>query len=237
MEIISRKEAKSQGLKFYFTGKRCKSGHLSQRYIVGTCVHCLKERYENDKAAINKRKKELYIENIDENRMKAREKYWADPEKSRTKNRNQYNKDIKKSREYQRDKYWKDPESHREYERNYRIDNIERKHELDKLSRERNKDNIYFHVEKRKKAKKLRTPLLQSEEEKKKVASIYREARSLTKETGVEHHVDFVIPLQNDYVSGLHVPSNMQVMTAEENLRKYNKFNIEEYNTKYHGGN
>lgn len=40
---ISRAEASAAGLSFFFTGKRCKHGHLSQRYVsTGSCVMCIK---------------------------------------------------------------------------------------------------------------------------------------------------------------------------------------------------
>lgn len=39
--VISRKEARRQGLTKYFTGKRCKNGHISQRYTKsGICCAC-----------------------------------------------------------------------------------------------------------------------------------------------------------------------------------------------------
>ena len=41
-EIISRKEAKSRGLKKYFTGKPCKHGHIAERYVDGGgCKDCI----------------------------------------------------------------------------------------------------------------------------------------------------------------------------------------------------
>ena len=42
--------------------------------------------------------------------------------------------------------------------------------------------------------------------------------------TGVEHDVDHVIPMNGKTVCGLHVPTNMQVLTHSENARKGNKF-------------
>jgi len=57
-----------------------------------------------------------------------------------------------------------------------------------------------------------------------KVLEFYREARRLTKETGVKHQVDHIVPLQSPTVCGLHNEFNLQVITATENREKYNKF-------------
>lgn len=62
---------------------------------------------------------------------------------------------------------------------------------------------------------------------KKAIRVFYEEARRLTVETGVLHHVDHKIPLVGREVSGLHVESNLQVLTQRENSRKHNHFEAE----------
>lgn len=56
------------------------------------------------------------------------------------------------------------------------------------------------------------------------IKMFYIAAKSLTSELGIEFEVDHIIPLQGELISGLHVPSNLQVITASDNARKYNKY-------------
>jgi len=54
-------------------------------------------------------------------------------------------------------------------------------------------------------------------EERLAVAAIYREARRIAKETGVQMHVDHIVPICK---GGETHPDNLQILTATENLVK-----------------
>jgi hypothetical protein len=58
--------------------------------------------------------------------------------------------------------------------------------------------------------------------DKQKVDAIYEECSKITKETGIIHNVDHIVPLQSKWVCGLHVKHNLRIITGSENQRKLN---------------
>jgi len=77
---------------------------------------------------------------------------------------------------------------------------------------------------KRKKHIKLRTPKWLTAIDFERIETQYKLAEILTKLHNEPWHVDHIIPLQGKIVSGLHVPSNLQVIRGSENCSKQNTF-------------
>jgi len=115
-EIITKQEAKARGLKYYFTGKMCKHGHVCERYTnSGDCVECVRERnrryYETYGNQERERNQHRYWKDIEKTREYHRRWYWKDPEKRRERAINCYQEDPEKYRERSRQWYYKHREA------------------------------------------------------------------------------------------------------------------------------
>jgi hypothetical protein len=87
-----------------------------------------------------------------------------------------------------------------------------------------NSGRILAHTVKRRLAKRQRTPAWLTIDDYWMIEQAYELAAMRTKMFGFSWHVDHIVPLQGKLVSGLHVPSNLSVITGAENIRKSNYF-------------
>ena len=142
--------------------------------------------------------------------------------------------DVRTARKEREERYKKDPvvmEARREYFRNYDKDPVRRSKKLQKEresyhSSADKKAASHARVIKRRAAKMQRKPSWANEQ---LIAAYYKEAKRLEELTGIQFHVDHIIPLQGELVSGLHVETNLQLLPAHENLGKSNSFDPETF--------
>ena len=96
-----------------------------------------------------------------------------------------------------------------------------------KLYRVNNKGKINALCAARKIVVKQRTPGWLTTFDKLKIRCMYQLAAMYTRENNEPWHVDHVIPLQGQSVSGLHVPNNLRVLRGIENIQKKNKYEVQ----------
>jgi hypothetical protein len=95
-----------------------------------------------------------------------------------------------------------------------------------RLYRKRNKDNNpeYYKswLNHRRRRFRQATPKWLTKEEKRQIRKLYIDAMTATRVTGIPYVVDHHYPLNGRTVCGLHIPSNLKIISREENLKKSN---------------
>lgn len=114
-------------------------------------------------------------------------------------------------------------EYHKEYVKDYYELNREKILQYQKLYQQLNRAKVNARNSKRKAQKLKATPNWLTKEELIEMLELYEIAQAFKLYTGQEYHVDHIVPLQGENVCGLHVPWNLQVLEASENLKKSNK--------------
>jgi len=136
----------------------------------------------------------------------AKKKAWREANKDKIKAWYEANKEVCNAKK----KAWKEV-------------NKEREKANQKAYQKANQDKCNAHSAKRRSKKLNATPTWLTKEHFNEIGEFYKESQQLTKETGIPYQVDHIVPLQGETVSGLHVPWNLRVVTAEENIKKSNK--------------
>jgi len=174
--------------------KTCRKGLHQYSFELKTCPECDKE-----------------------SRRSWREK---NRESIREYNKRWYKEDPKRQREYEKSWCKKNPELNKQRGIRWAKENPERMKEKAKRWRSKNKDKINAYTSKYRAAKKQALP---SWVDLNAIKQIYTEAAELTKSTGIRHEVDHIYPLKSDYMCGLHVETNLQVLTQLKNVSKKNR--------------
>lgn len=152
----------------------------------------------NKESSCKECKKTYYHTNkdkIDKDRKRANQKAWQESNKEQQKVKNKAWKEANKERVRANNKAWT-------------ISNLDKKS---------------AHTAKYRAAKLQRTPSWLTPEDWTKINHMYSLAAFMTKQTGIKHEVDHIVPLQGETISGLHHPDNLQILTKSENCSKGNK--------------
>ena len=194
----------------------------------GTCRKC-RVSAQNDRR----------LANIDESRKKTREylRIWRakNPEKQAAicKKYNEKNRDKRSAyaKQYRKDnpekvkalfESWseKNPEKIKAYGVKAGRAWHERNPDYSSNFYKANKERYVAARARRRAAQESATPSWLTAVDKAMIQEMYDVSEARYIQTGIKHHVDHIVPINGKGVSGMHVPWNLQVITAHENLSK-----------------
>lgn len=226
MEVISRKDAKAQGLTRYFTGRPCKWGHVAERLRSnGTCIGCHKEsalkRYWGNPERFREISRKWSINNPEKRRAKDRE--WREKNRQRVRERGRDWKRRNADSHRASSRKWrlKNPDKARESSRRRYFENHEARKESDRRWKRNNPIKVMAQVENRR-ARKRNAPGTHTAAH--VTAILLRQGRKCVycknRLKGREYHVDHIVPLSR---GGSNGPENLQMLCPSCNMKKADK--------------
>jgi len=205
---LARQLAKEQGEITYVPEKPCMRGHSLRKVSSGDCVECKRQAsrlcIEANREAYNLRKRKERQHRLKQIAEKAKETRKLESLEKRTMR-------LEKAKINAR--IWREKNKG-----NQSVKDAKKKYKLN------NPDKQAFHVAKRRALFLKRVPSWLTSDDLWMIKEAYNLAKLRTKLFDFQWHVDHIIPLQGKTVSGLHVPTNLRVVTWKENVSKANKF-------------
>ena len=180
--------------------------------IFKTCLKC-------------KAKKELNAFTFDAGYHRNKCKICVNTERRYRLDTNTNSKEKKKARDARY--YKKHQEKLHKQNREWALNNIEKFRSYSKKYKLNNKEAVSADSRARRLAKIKRVPKWVDKDQLWLIKEAYEISQLRTKLFGISWHVDHIIPLQGDLVSGLHVIENLQVIPGIENVKKNNRYIIE----------
>jgi hypothetical protein len=171
-------------------------------------VSYLKEYQAANREALAKKRKIYYVENKDRVAAWSKDYYAKNKALLSSKNKAYRAKNLEKLSAYDKAK---------------RAANKDRYSKLVKDYYSRNIGRFRAYNRRRKLAKIQAVPAWSNA---KKIEAIYASCARISKCLGTTFHVDHIVPLQSPLVCGLHVFENLQILSAQANLTKSNKFEV-----------
>lgn len=207
-----------------FTCKQCKSEQIANYY---------KENPEKLKKSIkkwrseNKEREKIRLKiyrNNNKEKMNLASENWKkrNPEKVSERISKYYIANINNKKDNAKKYYLLNKETIIENRKKWYINNTEKAQSFHRKWKEKNPHMVCAIIAKRRAFKKNATPKWLMLEHIKQINAFYAFAKKLENKYDKKFHVDHIVPLQNDLVCGLHVPWNLQVLPARDNIKKGN---------------
>lgn len=197
MEISARQEAIFAGRTRYFTGKACPRGHIAERLVsTRACAACAREK----KHAWNA----------------------SNPDKVNSQKRAYRRANLNKVKAWQSAEQKRNREAANVRNRRYAATHREQLRLKNAAYGKANPEKGCAKAARYRSAKLKQMPVWADKE---KIQRIYEEAARM-RASGLDAHVDHVIPLQGRNVCGLHVHENLQILAAQANRSKSNQLNM-----------
>lgn len=106
------------------------------------------------------------------------------------------------------------------YKKQYRLDNPDIRAASQRKWQQNNRDKSYAANARYRSSAKEATP---SWADKEAIAGMYQLA-AIFNSTGINLHVDHIVPLKSNKVCGLHTEDNLRLLPATENITKGNRY-------------